>query len=74
MITNNGIDMVVRGNAMEELKALGSPVHLELQGELTIRDDYDGGLWSQFRQQFSNMAQHSAIVIQQERWFDNNGN
>ena len=59
---------------MEELKALASPVHLELQGELTIRDDYDGGVWSHFRQQLSNMAPHSAIVIEQERWFDNNGN
>ena len=44
MITDDGIDMVARGNAMEELKALASPVHLELQGELTIRDDYEGGL------------------------------
>ena len=58
---------------MEELKALASPVRLELQGELRTRDDYDGGVWSQFCQQLSNMAQHSAIVIEQERWFDKNG-
>ena len=74
MITDDGIDMVARGNAMEEPKALTSPVHLDLQGELTIRDDYDGGVPSQFRQQLSNMAQHSVIVIEQQRWFDNNGN
>ena len=74
MITDDGIDMVARGNAMEELKALASPVHLVLQGELTICDDYDGGVWSQFRQQLSTMAQHSKIVIEQERWFDNNVN
>ena len=73
MITDDGIDMVVRGNAMEELKALASPAHLELQGELTIPDDHDGGVLSQFRQRLSNMAQHSAMVIEQERWFDNNG-
>ena len=74
MITDDGIDVVARGNAMEELMALASPVLLELQGELTICDDYDGGVWSQFRQQLSNMAEHLAIVIEQERWFDNNGN
>ena len=73
MRTDDGIDMVARGNATEELKALASPVHLDLQRELTICDDYDGGIWSKFRQQLSNMAQHSMIVIEQERWFDNNG-
>ena len=74
MITDGGKNMVASGNAMEELKALASPVHLESQGELTIPDDYDGGVWSQFRQQLSNMAQHSGIVIEQERWFENIGN
>ena len=74
MITDDGRDMVARGNAMEELKALASSVHLELQGELTIRDDYDCGIWSKSHQQRTNMAQHSTIVIHQDRWFDNNGN
>ena len=59
---------------MQELKALASPVHLEFQGELTSRDDCDGGVWSQFRLQLSDMARHSTIVIEQERWFANNGN
>ena len=31
MITDDGIDMVATGNAMEELKALAFPVLLELQ-------------------------------------------
>ena len=44
MITDDGKKMIARGNAMEELNALASPVHLELEGELTIRDDYDGGM------------------------------
>ena len=44
MITDDGMNMVARGNAMEELKALASPAHSELPGELTIRDDYDGGV------------------------------
>ena len=35
----NADDMAIR-----QLNALASPVHLELEGELTIRDDYDGGM------------------------------
>ena len=59
---------------MEQLKAFASPVQLELQGELTICDNYDGGIWSKLRQQLSNMGQHSTIVIEQETCSDNNGN
>ena len=66
MITDNGVDMVGRDNATEELKALASPVHLELEGAMTIRDDYDGGTWSKSRPQLSNTVQHSTILIDQE--------
>ena len=66
MITDDGIDLVARGNAMEELKALASPVHLELQGESTIRDDYDGGI-------MVHMVQISSAILQYGTTFNDRG-
>ena len=74
MMVDNEIDMVARGNTMEELKALAPAVESALPGELTIRDDSDDGTWSKIRQQLSKITQHASVVIEQERWFDKSGN
>ena len=48
MMVDNEIDMVARGNTMQELKALAPAVEFALPRDLTIRDDYDDGTCSKF--------------------------
>ena len=61
MMMDNEIDMVARGNTMEDLKAFAPAVEFALPGELTIRDDYDEAHGAKF-------VNNSPRLLNMPRW------